>query len=846
VNPHGSNGSANSPTLDAALACLNEGLWPVAIRAAGEKGKDKVYKGKEPIAKAWGLKRQTEDELRGFFDERADRGAGVCLGPRRGPGGTWLADLEGDGDGAAACLARLYDGATVRTRGWKSARGGHALFIVDGPRLLALLAAAGAEEDDKCPGVWHLAAFPDLEWRVGGFKPDGQTIKQVQSVIPPTLGDDKKPRVWNRVGTIADLPESVYETLEALAERAAIQGESPTTRPTAKASSNRKTLDDEIAEFGAKTTGNRHAYLLKMTMRLASLVKAGRLDEQAAVEAIKDGARANGMESEGRMAEVEEAWRSAMELADPAKARRTTGDDRPKIEITTERHIVVEQSVEALARDPEIYCRGGSLGIVVEEENATAKLPGGVELSNAKGAARFLVLSRAAIGCRLTRNAQFFRWAQDKNGEAIPIDIHPPDWCIESVHTWGHYPGIPAVQTICQCPYVRGDGSIPDPGFDASIGALYRPSVALAEIPDRPSREDAFKAADRLYELTAQFPWGDGFDQAVWLAALLTAIQRPVISGAVPGFAFTGNVAGTGKGLLIDVIGIAVWGHPVPTRPYPYDRAEAAKVKLSLALAGVPAVHFDNLSEGGSYGSSVLDSALTTLLAEDRILGVSRESGPVPLRPVWMISGNNISPSRDAYRRWLPCNLISNLENPHLRADVEIADLRQHVAEHRAEFLRDALTILKAHAIAGRPVEWLTPLGSFEEWDQVIRGAVYFAVKADCLETQRKAADDAPERIEKLQLLHAWHKHQNDCNFKNGMTAREALDAVRPAKKDDPSPQPEFYSVLAGLSKEGGLPSVRELGNRIKAMQSQNVGGFRFVRKRDEHHAAKWLVELVR
>jgi hypothetical protein len=88
--------------------------------------------------------------------------------------------------------------------------------------LLKLLAAAGAKEGSGTKvGVWHLEALPDLEFRVGGVKANGE-VKQVQSVVPPTLGTDGQPRQWNAVGTIAELPDSAYATLEAIAERVAV------------------------------------------------------------------------------------------------------------------------------------------------------------------------------------------------------------------------------------------------------------------------------------------------------------------------------------------------------------------------------------------------------------------------------------------------------------------------------------------------------------------------------------------------------------------------------------------------------------------------------------------------
>src|SRR5262249_11755330 len=150
----------------------------------------------------------------------------------------------------------------------------------------------------------------------------------------------------------------------------------------------------------------------------------------------------------------------------------------------------------------------------------------------------------------------------------VPKDVHPPGWCIEAVETWGYWPGVRELETITRCPYVLADGSLSKPSFDHENGTLYRPSVTLDDLPAELTRDDAVEAATHLQDLLIDFPWASGSDFAVWLAALLTAIQRPCIEGPVPGFAFNGNKAGTGKGLLIDVLGLIAWGHVVPTRTY--------------------------------------------------------------------------------------------------------------------------------------------------------------------------------------------------------------------------------------------------------------------------------------
>ncbi len=915
------NAHLDSKVLATLLKLLPLGFWPIPIYPAGititTRNGQKTTTGKEPIGRGWGAERRTESWLRGVFARFPAAGGGITFGPGRGPGRVWLADLEGDDQAVAAeSLAKLLGGEEVDTMSWGSTRGGHDVFAVEGERLLDVLARAGAKEGSGMKaGVWHLSEFPGLEFRIGGYKEDG-SVKQVQSVIPPTPGTDGVPRGWKGPPTVgvAWLPESAYAALERIAaEKAESTRENehqaldpmlewdgpqpqcksevaPGTSPELYAGI---VLDHYLRDFAGRSEGTRHAGLLRATLRLAGLVKADwcPLEAPEVVAGLKSAARRNGMETAGRLGEIDDAWESALAMATPeirprGVTRGTHGtrprarvqphardggvegngraeadglvpdgvdetegrvppgdyglagepagrDDRPEVEVSRERHLSVDDAVVALARDEDLYRRGDSLGVVVHEVDALMKLPEGITLKNARGAARFLPLSSHGVGCRLTKNATFYSWGPPKDPkkkEPEVHDVHPPEWLIKSVFTQGHWPGIRTLQGIADCPYVREDGSIPDPGFDRSTGTLYQPSVGPLDLPDRPERNDVRDAYDHLHGLVDQFPFAEDGSFAVWLAALLTAIQRPMIRGPVPGFAFNGNRAGVGKGLLIDLIGIIVWGHPIPTRAYPADAAEAEKLKLALGLAATPVVHFDNLSEGSSYGSSVIDSCLTSITVSGRLLGLSRDSGPVPLRCLWMLSGNNISVIRDAYRRWLPCNLDSPLEEPHERKDLEVSDLREYASTHRWEYVRDAIMILKAHSIEGyrRPSGWGL-LGSFEQWDRYIRGAVHYIDGNDCLKTQRKAAIDSPERTDKAALLDGWLAATGSSN---GMTAQDAIDRAEKLR------QPTLYMALMAMSRDGKMPTARVLGNRLRGMKGQSIDGKKFERAGENRDGA--------
>jgi putative DNA primase/helicase len=449
-------------------------------------------------------------------------------------------------------------------------------------------------------------------------------------------------------------------------------------------------------------------------------------------------------------------------------------------------------------------------------------------------------LDEPNLGCLLTENAKFFKWSTDRNGEAVAHDVHPPDWLIKAILAKGFWPGIRELLAVAECPYVKPDGSVMSKaGYEPSTGSVMAPCFELGKIPNWPTKEDAKEAVDRLYRRVSEFPFGDGFDWSAWLAALLTAIQRPAIAGPVPGFAFNGNKAGCGKGLLIDLIGILVWGGPIPTVSYPANPEEAEKVTLALALGGVQAVHFDNLEEGQFYGGSAIDSAMTSTVKGGRILGQSRYVNGVPLRPCWALSGNNISPGKDAHRRWIPSALRTDLEKPHERSDVTIKNLKVHFAEHRGEIVADAITILKAHALAGRPSPAWGPLGSFEEWDETIRGAVWYANGNDCLTTQRRAADESPRRLEKLALLEAWQSLPDGAT--TGYTAQEVLELAEEERPD----LEQIRAALMPLGSKGKLPTAAQLGYKLRAMKLENVGGYRFMEVAKRHQATVWAARKV-
>jgi hypothetical protein len=306
-----------APCLEAPLQALETGFYPVVIYPPGvaRKGRDPTT-GKEPFGPQWGLKRKTADKLRAdvkfFTDKGLIPGVGLCLGPGRAPGGGWLADIEGDGPEAESSRATLYGGEILSTAGWRSTRGSHQLLTCDGHRLAAIVARlapyqvadAGAQ-----PGVFHCPTLPGLELRLGGLKPDG-TVKQLQSVCPPTAGTDGQAREWNGVESITEAPEAFYTVLAAIVDANTVEKaakdrpRSPAPRGAAPPPADRyvsAAVECERLAVEQAGEGNRNSTLNKASFALGQFVGAGALDRHEAEVVLLDAALRTGLsEAEAR------------------------------------------------------------------------------------------------------------------------------------------------------------------------------------------------------------------------------------------------------------------------------------------------------------------------------------------------------------------------------------------------------------------------------------------------------------------------------------------------------------------------------------------------------------------
>jgi hypothetical protein len=144
---------------------------------------------------------------------------------------------------------------------------------------------------------------------------------------------------------------------------------------------------------------------------------------------------------------------------------------------------------------------------------------------------------------------------------------------------------------------------------------------------------------------------------------------------------------------------------------------------------------------------------LTQEVVQARILGLS-ERRILPSTALVLASGNNLVFAGDTSRRAVICRLDAQVERPDTRTfDF---DCHAEVLAERPQLVVDALTILLAYHLAGRPCS-LQPMGSFADYEW-IRGALVWLECADPAETRLSILANDPRKDELILIMEMWEQ----------------------------------------------------------------------------------------
>jgi hypothetical protein len=441
-----------------------------------------------------------------------------------------------------------------------------------------------------------------------------------------------------------------------------------------------------------------------------------------------------------------------------------------------------------------------------------------------------------------TRSANHKKWDKRLNGE---VDIDCPMRIADMLLGRGHWPEIPELLGVIQAPTISLDGRVIDKsGFDRKSG-LYC-AAAPENLPGykkfphaaTSGRAKGIQALEILLGLTKTFPFVADEDRTAFIAAILTGLLRRSLPSA-PMFCITAPTPGTGKTLLAEIIGILVTGQRPAVLSLGLDETEAEKRLAGVFLAGDSVILIDNVER--PLSGDLLCQVTTQPTIRFRPLGGSTVV-TVPTNATLLATGNNLSILGDLQRRVVMIRLDANMERPEQRRFDEnpLAIAKQR----RGELIRAALHIVQSYIEAGSPaIDGLTPYGSFDLWDRMVRRALIWLGMVDPLNTSSAMRDLDPDLEITRQLYSAWREIFADEAVTAAQIVSRALEYQAHAQQHA---HPELHDALQQVCSE--KINTRRLAGWLKRHRDRIVDDNRLVMSGADNHAkvARWKVQCVK
>ena len=426
----------------------------------------------------------------------------------------------------------------------------------------------------------------------------------------------------------------------------------------------------------------------------------------------------------------------------------------------------------------------------------------------------------------LASAGNFVKW----DGRArANVAVTPPGWIVRTLRQRTGRLRFPVLTGIVNAPTMRADGSILDsPGYDGGTGLLYDPlGVEFPRIADSPTRDEARAAMALLDDLVSTFPFVSGVDRSVALSAILTAPVRRSLATA-PMHAYTAPVAGSGKSMLVDIASIVATGHEAPVLGPGQDEGELEKRLGAVLLAGDPIVTLDNCER--PLGGELLCKMLSQTWVKPRILGQS-QTPELTTGAFVTATGNNLVLVGDLTRRSLLCRLDPKCERPETR--VFGRNPLALAKADRPRYVTAALTILRAFHVAGRPSS-TNRLGSFEDWSDLIRGALLWLGCAEPVVSMEAVRKADPRRADLANVAAQW---RTAIGLSKRVTVAEVIRTA--------GARAELREALIAVAGEQRAVNNRRLGKWLAEVAGRIVDGSRFEQCGQRQGVALWRLETA-
>ncbi|TXH46470.1 MAG: hypothetical protein E6Q97_29575 [Desulfurellales bacterium] len=400
-----------------------------------------------------------------------------------------------------------------------------------------------------------------------------------------------------------------------------------------------------------------------------------------------------------------------------------------------------EAAILALSKHPKYYTINGVIYDIVYDDKP-----------DRSGSPRRPWLRKATYADLVVEFCAVSRWMKetfDRKGGVQEAPQRPDKQVVSSVLVAGRYPRMRELNGMTHTPVFRPDGTLlQQQGYDDSTGILYRADSRVPLISDSPGRDDLAKSLATFRDLLSDFMRVFAEPElafGVWLSMIFTRLLRYHYSGNQPMFVISAGDAGSGKGLLADIVALIADAEDAEViRGYSGDDAETERL-LGMALKKrAPVIVWDNIARGTVLASTAFEAFLTTPKFTTRQVGTSDAIS----KGYWddalqVATGNGLQTGGDMSRRVLRIDINDTTGSPTSR-QLRIPDLKGYCRLHRPELVRAALTLL-AGFFAAKRGGWQVSLphfASFNRWS-VVREAIVWCGLPDPYLARGRAEDDA-------------------------------------------------------------------------------------------------------
>ncbi|ETR73968.1 MAG: hypothetical protein OMM_00550 [Candidatus Magnetoglobus multicellularis str. Araruama] len=373
-------------------------------------------------------------------------------------------------------------------------------------------------------------------------------------------------------------------------------------------------------------------------------------------------------------------------------------------------------------------------------------------------------------------------------------------------------------------------------GYDEETGlySVLHPKLKVSLMPPQ-------EAYDYLVNTVLdEFPFAEEIDKVVAVSALMTAIQRPYISGenGFPGYAVTSPRQSSGKTTLAKLISYSIFNRPIAATSWSTDEEEMSKHLLSILMEGHNCVLFDDLEQGCEVKSNELSRIMTSDTYSKRVLGKNKTT-TVSTGVLWLMTGNNIKFLNDFATRILQIRLMPPLECPEERVFTR-KDIANWALDNRKKIVSAVLSLV----LHGKDLANKTGKESrFKGWDSYVRLPLYDLTNIDILDAfqNNKADDEDTQNIG--ALFHFLYEQFNEKSFKTSQIFSVFYESFDGSV--DESRLREAQMLVSAAFGEKALNSNQALGRKFSAVKDYIVNGLQLKRIEVRSRIYEWRIVRV-